>query len=385
MKASHASLLVLLAALSALSCDGPRTHQVGRDYVILPAGEVHEGWFFAAGRQVSIHGTVNGDTYVAGGVVDVDGTINGMLVVAGGQVNVSGAVNDRILAAGGTVRLTGKTTKSITAAGGTVTVGRESAVGENLLLAGNMVQMNGTVEREARVAGREVELAGSVKGNLDVASRRFDAFKGALVGGNLAVSTYDSAGVSVDPGTVHGRMTITIEKHEPETRILGMSGGAFWFQIVFGLTLFVTALALSFLLPRYLASAGTQTINRPAECLLWGLIVLFATPILAFLFFITVIGLPLAAFLFFFYLWLLYASQLVIGAAIGSRLYGLTGKSGWKLFGPVALGLLIVQVLVLFPVIRLIVILAGLIVGVGALALVTKAEYRSHAEGAAGK
>ena len=184
MKTSRLFLPVFLAALITLGCNGPRSRPAGEEHAILPAGEVHEGWYFAAGRQASIHGTVNGDAYVAGGVVEVDGTVNGMLVVAGGQVNVSGAVTDRILAAGGTVRLTGKTAKSITAAGGTVILGREATVGENLLVAGGTVQVNGTVERQAKAAGSEVQVSGTVKGNLDVAARRFGIFRGALVGGD---------------------------------------------------------------------------------------------------------------------------------------------------------------------------------------------------------
>ena len=366
-------LVVLVLGTLAFSCRDWRSMRSGEHSVVLPAGETHEGWYFAGGNQVSIQGTINGDAYVAGGVVEVEGTINGQLVVAGGQVNVSGNVTDRIFGAGGTVRFTGKTGKSITAAGGTVVIGKDATVGENLLAGGGNIQVNGTVEREARVAGREVELTGAVKGNLDVQAERFNAYRGSLVGGSLSVAARDSGNVSVDSGTVRGTVHIDIMKGEHQARILGIRKGVFWPQVIFGLTLFATALALSFLLPGHLKSPASVLLNQPGQSIIWGFIMLIITPVLALILCLTVIAIPLGLFLFLLYLWFLYTSQLVIGVAVGSRLLGLEGKRGWSLFGAVAIGLLIVQILLFIPVVKIFVVLAGLVVGVGALVIAAKA------------
>jgi hypothetical protein len=374
MNTHRVPVLLLLAALLSFSCGGPSSRHIRGDYVTLPAGEIHEGWYFAGGKQVLIHGTVNGDVYVAGGLVEVDGTVNGMLVVAGGEVNVSGAVNDRILAAGGTVRLTGKTMKSITAAGGTISLGKEATVGENLLVAGRTILLNGTVEREAKTAGGEVHLSGTIKGNLDVAAGRFDSQKGALVGGSLSVETNDTTAIKVEPGTVQGTVRITVEQREARQEILGLGAAAFWFRMVLGLTLFVTALAISFLLPGHLSAAGREVNDRPGPSVLWGLVAVVVTPIVAAILLITVIGLPLGFFLLGVYFWFLYLSPLILGAGIGERISTLEGKKGWALFGPVALGLVIVEVLMLIPVVRTVVFIVSILVGLGALALVTRRQ-----------
>ena len=78
------TIILAAALLPACKEGGEKTHRK----VILPVGEVHEGWYFAAGDEVLLEGTVNGDVYAAGGMVEIDGTINGDLIVAGGQVNV---------------------------------------------------------------------------------------------------------------------------------------------------------------------------------------------------------------------------------------------------------------------------------------------------------
>jgi hypothetical protein len=143
--------------------------------------------------------------------------------------------------------------------------------------------------------------------------------------------------------------------------------------VIFGLTLFATALALSFLLPGHLKSPASVLLNQPGQSIIWGFIMLIITPVLALILCLTVIAIPLGLFLFLLYLWFLYTSQLVIGVAVGSRLLGLEGKRGWSLFGAVAIGLLIVQILLFIPVVKIFVVLAGLVVGVGALVIAAKA------------
>jgi hypothetical protein len=363
-------LLVMLAtAVAGFSFSDKRSDDSRGRRIVLPAGEVHEGWYFAGAGQVSIQGTINGDAYIAGGVVEVDGTINGQLIVAGGQVTVSGNVTDRIFAGGGSIRIAGKTGKSVVAAGGTVVIGKDAVVGENLLAAGGNIQVYGTVDREARVAGGEIELTGVVKGNLDVTADRFGTYQGALVGGNLSVSTKDSSRISVEPGTVAGSVRIDVNHGQQSAHILWLEKGSFWFQVFFGLTLFATALALAFLLPGHLTSPAGILLEHPGQSLLWGFILLIVTPVVSLILCITVIGIPLGLFLFVLYLWLLYASQLVVGIAVGDRLLGLDGKKGWALFGTVALGLLIVQVFMFVPVVRILLIVVGLLFGVGSLAI----------------
>jgi len=53
------------------------------------------------------------------------------------------------------------------------------------------------------------------------------------------------------------------------------------------------------------------------------------------------------------------------------------GKQGWALFGTVAVGMIIVDVVTFIPFVNVIVILAGLVLGVGALAIITREQYLS--------
>ncbi|HUI64667.1 MAG TPA: hypothetical protein VL126_07490 [Bacteroidota bacterium] len=370
-------LQLLLLPLLAFSCRDGGSHGNMGERVVLPAGEVHQGWYFAGGNNVIIDGTVNGDAFIAAGLVEVTGTINGELFVAGGQVDVSGHVADRVIAAGGVVRLTGKTDKSVVAAGGTVILARGGSVGVNLLGAGGTLIIDGTVAGESRVAGGEVDLSGEVKGNLAAACDRFRSDKGAVVGGNLTIEAKDSTHIAVAQGTARGVTSVNIRREEPKEHFLGLLPAHFVFRLLYMLSLFLCALVLSFLFPEQTAAIGTTITLRPGQSALVGIATLILAPVLAIVLCCTVIGLPLAMFVMAYYLWLLYLSQLSLGVALGFRLMRFDGKRGWELFGVIALGLLIVDVLQFIPIVNVLVILAGLILGVGSLAIITQEQYLS--------
>jgi len=368
-------LPVLLLPLLAFSCRDVGMHTGGNDRVVLPAGDVHQGWYFAGGNNVFIDGTINGDAFVAGGIVEINGTVNGELFVAGGQVNVNGKVTDRVIAAGGNVRLGGRTDKSIIAAGGTIVMARSASAGENFLGAGGNLVIDGTVGGNARVAGGQVDLAGEVKGNLDDASEHFRTEHGAVIGGNLTVVTKDSANVEIAEGTTRGTYTLRLQKEEVRPRILGFSAWRILFKLLCMLSLFACALVLSFLCPKQITAIGATLMDRPGESALAGLATLIFTPVVAIVLCITVIGVPLGMLLMGYYFWLMYLSQMCLGVALGFRLMGSEGKHGWGLFGTAAIGMLIVDVVAFIPIVNVLVILAGLVFGAGALAIITREQY----------
>ena len=371
--------LVIISVIFAVilaGCDKAQYRTTGRDRVLLPAGEVHNGWYFAGAAQVDIDGTVNGDAFVGGGVVNVRGTINGLLVVAGGEVNVSGTVTERIVCVGGNIRVSGRSEKTVFAGGGTILIERGGFVGEYLMAGGGIVDVRGSVARDAKIGATEIRLEGEVKGSLDAAAERFTTEEGALVGGDLTLAAKDSSAVRITPGTVKGAVNVKFGREEPPSRVLGLTTGKLILRILFVLSLLATMLVASFICPRQFAALGRGVNDRPGEIVLVGLVVLFLTPLVALVLLLTVVGIPLAAWMMFVYFWFAYLSQAVLGMFLGYRMAGVEGKSGWRLFGPAALGIVIVHACALIPFVNVLVWIGGLIVGVGAVAVVVYEQFR---------
>jgi hypothetical protein len=99
---------------------------------------------------------------------------------------------------------------------------------------------------------------------------------------------------------------------------------------------------------------------------------LIVAPIVIVILCITLVGIPLGLFLLFLYAWLLYLSQLSLGVALSYRMLGFQDKHGWRLFGPIALGLLMVDVLMFVPYVRPLLILVGIVFGCGALSIIIR-------------
>lgn len=361
-----AAVLLGGLVLTGYSCGGKTEGAPeGKRRVIMPAGTVHEGWYFAAGDQVIISGTVNGDAFVAGGMVQVDGEINGDLIVAGGSVIINGQISDDVRAAGGNVECNGSVGKNLTAAGGTVRTGREARIGGGVLAAGGSISIGGEVMRDVLLASADATVSGTVEGSATVTGEALTLLPGGRVGGNLKVITNNKDRVEIAPDAVGGTVEIVSKQSRDVPRILGFRKGEFWFRIAWVLSLIVTTLVWMLLFPRLLASFGSTVLARPGWCILWGLAAIIGIPILMIILAVTVIGIPLAFLLLAVTLWMIYISQLSLGIAFGLRALG--GDGRWRLFLASVAGVILVHVLMLVPYLGALLIVAGLILGLGSV------------------
>lgn len=366
-------LLLSLLTISIFSCRDSEYSDGGKPRrVFLGPGEIHEGWFFAAGDQVLIEGVVNGDAYVAGGMVEINGTINGDLLVGGGQVTISGAVADDIRAVGGVVQISGKVGKNISAAGGTITIGKSAAVGGSVLSACGSFQVAGTIAGEAKVAAGDMTVSGTVKRNVDFDGGNLSVLPGARIGGNVHARVEDKERVEISEGTVIGKVDILTHELRPFREILGFRPFHFWFKVLWACSLLLTGLVLVFAFPKQLTQIGTTISGLPGKSFLWGVAGLILIPIVSVLFLVTIVGIPLGLFFLSVFCSIAYLSQLALGVFLGNRLFGLEGKTRWHLFWALAVSVVIIQALTFVPYVRPIIILAGLTFGFGAILLELK-------------
>ncbi len=372
-------ILLLLAVLTLDSCghrEGKEEKRMRR--VVLPAGEVHEGWYFAAGDEVVIQGTVNGDAYVAAGTVEVDGKINGDLLAAGGQVVVTGSVSDDIRAAGGNVRVSGSVGKNASLAGGSVSVGKSADIGGGLLAAGGTIDVGGTVQKDAKFAAGDLGVTGTINGNVDFGGNDLTVYPGATIGGDLHARMREKDRAEIAEGTVRGKSVIETPEVKHEAHILGVHVWRFWFKILWLFSLLVTGLVIALAFPKHLVQAGSEIMRNPGKTLLWGLVAFVVPPVAVLILMVTLIGIPLALFVLTMYLWTMYLSQLSLGIVAGDLIFRQEEKKGSALVGAFLAGILLVQILTFIPYLGALVVLAGILFGFGVVpALVRRPKGES--------
>ena len=106
--------------------------------------------------------TINDDIYAAGGTISIDGNVNGSVIAAGGTITVSGTVTRDVMVAGGTINVTGKVGGSIRAAGGNLTI--NGPVEQDVVVTGGTIDIasGGTIGRDLVIAGGTATVAAPV-------------------------------------------------------------------------------------------------------------------------------------------------------------------------------------------------------------------------------
>jgi hypothetical protein len=366
-------ILILVAFLLILP---PVTNgsdfRAGKNLIITKDQVINDDLYFA-GNSITVDGTINGDLIAAGADIRISGTINGGLIAAAGNIIVNGKVTDDIRVAGGTVEIGGSVGDNALMFAGNLISGKDASIGRDLTIGVGNAIIDGTVKGNINGGGGNVELTGTTKGNVTLdLDNDFKLSPGAKIEGNLEYTSPKQAEIA---GIVNGK---TMYKEKPvkeksaESNITGEILGYFWLLLI-GILCFT-------LVPSVSQKISDNISVNPLKNILWGILLLIATPILAIILLITVIGIPLSLILVAVYIVEIYISRIFVGYWIGQYiLKKLSWKSGYKVL-VLALGLLVVFIGINMPILGTFVHFVIIILGLGALVLTEYEIYRSLKE-----
>jgi cytoskeletal protein CcmA (bactofilin family) len=347
---------LLVVSVNAQAADAPKS-PVERDL---------GGDHFAAGCPVEVDAVVPGDVFVAGCSVDVDGAVGGDLLVAGGRVRVAAPVSQSLYAAGGQLTIDTSVARNARIAGGQVALGSRSQVAGNVVVAGGNVRIEGAVKGYVQAAGGRVLINGPIDGDVVATAGTVELGPKARIGGQLRYASHEEikrdAAAQVQGG-VH-RMPMT----DQAERSVGGRGGWVW-----SIGLMVIAAALAGALPGFYARVAETLRVRGWMSLLLGFIALVCIPAAALILMFTLIGSPLALLLIALYLALLLVGYVSTGIGLGvwalARLKpDRSGATGWRV-GAAVFGVFAISLLGRLPYVGWLVVLAGLLIGLGAVLL----------------
>ena len=243
---------------------------------------------YLAGGSVKVLEQIEGDAVLAGGYVNVSNSVSGDVLAAGGFVIITGDTGDDIRSAGGSVAIVGNVGNDVTAAGGLVTIDSGSTVGGRAWLSGRIVNVDGNVNRDLSVNGGRVTVTGTVGGDVDIHADSIEIEPGAVISGTVTYSSPKEAVVhegAVIEGAVNRK---AFDPGDIETWGAAISG-----SIKFYLALGISAFVLFLVCPRSCAAVLKPLHETPLKALGVGILVFFATPVLALVLLFSVFGVPL--------------------------------------------------------------------------------------------
>jgi cytoskeletal protein CcmA (bactofilin family) len=320
----------------------------------------------AGGSVVVEEGETVGDLQAAGGQVLIRGTVDGDLRGYAGTVVVSetGVVTGDFQASAGSVTVHGTVQGDVESAAGSVIVGPNGVVGEDVTAAASDLVVEGTVEGDVTAAVERLQLAptASIAGSVQYsADAEFDREEGASVGG--AVSAVDN--LSVDAGFGD------FAEGGPIGLLLSAYGVIA--TLVIGAALLVVS-------PEFTDTVVAEVREETLRSGGIGLGGLVGIPIVLLLVAVTIVGLPLALLGLMAFGLLVFVSAALAEYAAGTWALSYTSiDSQWA---ALAVGVVGVALLARIPVVGVWINLLVFLFGFGAVLAILYRGYRRRRAGA---
>lgn len=326
---------------------------------------------------VSEEDPVTEDVYVTSQKVIVDGVIDGDLTAFSGSITINGTVTGDVIAfssatvlvnegarVGGALRgaavnftVSGEVGTDVFASAASIVIEETGHVGRDVMAFGGVARVEGTVGRDVRGRTMRTVVDGSVAGDIDVATQKFEAGAGAVIEGDILYRS--PVGASIDPGaTVAGTVTrLPTQSNFVYGVILSLA------NIVGFLGFILAGLLALFVLRASGARATGAMLTKPIRSLAYGVAAVFAAPAVIVVLAATLVGIPIAVMLVAGAVVALIIGPVPAVTALGNRI--LVGRGG--LFGAFVVGAIIWRFGIwVIPVVGGFLYLIGLIWGIGA-------------------
>jgi len=310
--------LSLLFVLAGIATGYSMVVESGKTIII--DQPVYEDIYLVAGTVI-INAPVHGDVVIAGGYLYVNDTVSRDLLMAGGSVRINGYVAGKVRCLGGTLQMSRMIGGDLVVAGGDIRIDKGAVVGGSVLARGGKLTINGNVQEDVRATVSQFRLYGTVGRSLECRGATLE-IDGKVTGTTLlAASNSLLIGYSAEfkdsvrywaPAQVDFGKSLQVspalreEGLSPETGRWYFFGGAGLLSLLWyvGMALLLIALLQYFFAPA-LRKAGNSAYNNLLKSLGTGFLFFCAVPVLIFLSFISLVGIPVGVILLFGFIFLL--------------------------------------------------------------------------------
>jgi cytoskeletal protein CcmA (bactofilin family) len=343
----------------------------------LPADAVVKTDLIIFGKSIQIDGTVDGDLIVFGSNLTINGHVTGDVLAFGAITVINGAVDGSVRTFSNQLTLRGKIGKNLMVFGAQVEAEPQSTIGWGATLFAGEATLNGRIERDILGHTGHTELNGYVGGNTNLrASDMFTIGSQAQIMGRIKY-----AGTSQPMINSGARLASPVDTKIEVRRTDWYAGITYWHKLLYWGACFVFGLVLLLIAPGFFMET-VQSVNRFGVSLGIGALVLIATPVIAVLACLTVVGLGVGISTFLLWAMAIYGAKLFVATWLGRTILGknafagvVMGTKTWPvpfkgaLIGQMAIGLVLLDVIRMIPYVGVCAAILVQIWGFGAVAL----------------
>ena len=342
----------------------------GKGTVSIAAGETIDDTLIAVGETVEVNGDVHGDLIAFGKRVVVRGNVAGLVIAGGESVTLAGAVDGSVLAGGESLEISShRIGRNLYGGGESVTVGDTAEIEQNVIVGGEKVTIAGRVGRDVLGAAEALEVASTIGGTLSAYTKQLTLLAPARIAGDVRAHGLEKKDhVVVSPGAVIGGELTTMLEKLPGEENRYLTAHFYGWTLVWFAAAFVAGLALLSIVPalRRIPFDGASDALRSAG---YGLVALVATPIIAVLACVSIIGLPLGVIALLLWCVALYLAKLVVAQLVGTHVVEAVAERRAHFAAVFGVGLFIVTLATNLPFIGGLIGFGVTLVGLGLLVL----------------
>ena len=337
------------------------------DFVLVREGEVVEEDLIAAGNRIEVDGRIEGDLVASAfEEVVINGVVTGDVMAVSTRVTINGEVGGSVRTASRFLTIAGSVADDVFAAAWTVELEAPGSVGRDLTVFGRSGVLEGTVGRDVRGRYANLTLGAEVEGAVEINVGNLLIGPTAEVEGQIGYRSRREAVVeAADPGELIHRLPLAPNIRVRALQVLTLS--ILWLFLLAGGLIAIrfwperlerAANAARRVVTTWLAGFGAA-ISPLLVLAVLGLLLSF-TPASAGLP-LAIVFLPFAIGLAGLVLMASLAGVVPVATALGRRL-----RASASLPGGFVLGMVVLVLLFLVPILRWVILAAGIPLGLGA-------------------
>ena len=343
--------------------------------VSVDIGEIIDDTLIASGRVVRIDGEVTGDLIAFAQSIEIVGSVHGDVISFGRTIEVDGRIGGGLAGFGQTIRIEDSIGQSVYGFAQSLRSGRDATIEGDLFAFGEEISVGGSVGRNVTVFGNTLAITGDVVRDVKFAGRLATMRPSASIGGNLDVGLPAERNLEVDSAaTIAGETIVEVPEPGQEEDEGGLlSAWSIAWTALWLVTAFLSGLLLLWALPA-LRRVPLDNLNGILTSAGLGFVLVTATPVLAVVLAVTLIGLPAGLVIAAVWALSLYVSKIVVAHFLGNALLRPQPLGVRSLLLPLLAGLVVVLIAVSLPYVGWVINLLLVIIGLGAMG---QALYRN--------
>ncbi|MGH9710337.1 MAG: hypothetical protein ACRD37_07310, partial [Candidatus Acidiferrales bacterium] len=313
-----ANILLVILVLPFLLLAAPTAHagdmEHGNPNYILPAGQTVNTDLFVAGDFMRIDGTVNGDLFIWGRNAEVNGHVTGDVFSISQTTRINGKVDGNVRDWSQSLIINGTVMKNVLAGAEQIELNTDGRVGGSVTLGVGEAMLNGRIGRDLAGSTGTTTINGPVGGDAKLRGGYLNIGSTADIGGSTTYAGHTEP--VVDAGAkLAGPLVFTQLKGGPDYS----SGRYWWHRALLWGAAFLFGLVLILLLPGFFIE-GVRASRKFLPSLGFGIVTMIATPIVAVIVCVTIVGIGVGIATILIYAIALYASQAFVSTWIGDAL-----------------------------------------------------------------